>query len=106
MRREYISSNKPRSERAIRLRWLRKVKRPDLLPKALLKTNADLQKAYADWQKTNADLQKAYADWQKAYADWQKAYEYWWPAIVARHKIECPGCPFDYDKETIIFSKQ
>jgi len=141
----YIKTNKPENERAIRLKWLRPVKRPELLPKAVVKADADWQKAdadrkkayadwkkaYADWQKADADWQKAYADRQKADADWQKAYADrqkadadwkkayadrqkadadWkktigenWKNIVKRHKAECPGCPFDYDKKTLIF---
>lgn len=75
MRCKYIQANKAPTEIATRLKWMRPVERPDLLPEVVVKT----------------------------YADWQKAIKENWEAIDARHKAECPGCPFDYKKRTLIF---
>ena len=83
---KYIKQSKAKNQVKTRLRWLRKVKRPDLLPKAVFRTYADWQKADADWHKASADWHKAYADRQKASADWQKAYADWQKADADWHK--------------------
>jgi hypothetical protein len=82
VRRAYVKQSKARNEVATRLRWMLPVKSPDLLPKSVIKADAD---------------------WQKAYADRQKAVNENWKNIVKRHRAECPGCPFDYEKKTLIF---
>ena len=73
---EYIKTQKPTNEIATRLRWLRPVKNPGKLPLRVL---------------------EACADYNKACADYDKACANHWPTIVALHKEECPGCPFDYE---------
>ena len=78
-RREYIRTDKPEHERALRLRLLKVVKAP--LP-------PQLAKAYAAWAKADAALVKAYAAWVKAYAAWVKADDAWAKAYAARVKAD------------------
>ena len=90
-RRDYIDREKPENERAIRQEWMRPVKTPKRLPLAV--------------RRADAACSKADAAWSKAYAVWSKATEEHWDEIVALHKEECPGCPFDYENKTLIFPK-
>ena len=101
---EYIKTQKPTNEIATRLRWLRPVKNPGKLPLRVLEACADYNKACADYDKActdylkaRADYDKACTDYNKACADYDKACANHWPTIVALHKEECPGCPFDYE---------
>src|SRR3990167_10328209 len=67
---DYIKSEKPNDERAIRLKCFK------LLPRRALKDLPEnLLKAYDDWRKADDDRQKADDDWRKAYDDWRKAYD-------------------------------
>jgi hypothetical protein len=76
---DYILSNKPMGEQAVRLHWFRPFKG---------KLTSGILKAYADWKKADADWKKAYADWKKAYADAL-------PSLMAKHM---QGCPWDGKK--------
>lgn len=101
----YIQMHKHIQEIALRLEWMRKVQHPDLLPEAILRACADRDKEYAYCEKAEkADWDKACADRDKSDAAWLNALRNNWSAVVARHKAECPGCPFDYKKQkTLIF---
>jgi uncharacterized membrane protein YqiK len=88
----YILTQKPESERALRLRLFRPVF------KEKLEADAEGQKAYAEWQKANAERQKAYAERQKADAECQKAYAErrkadaeWQKADAERRKADAEG---------------
>lgn len=74
IRRQYVRRVKAYKEIPIRLKWMKPVKRPDLLPKEVVKKQGS---------------------WKSLRGNWRK--------IVARHKKEYPGCPFDYKKKTLIF---
>lgn len=69
---DYILSEKPEREHAIRFRNFRPVRVK--LPSSLAKANAALDIAYAAWDKAYAAGAKAYAAWAKAYAARDKAY--------------------------------
>ena len=62
---DYIKSEKPNDERAIRLKCFKLLPRRALkdLPENLLKAYDDRQKAYDDWRKADDDWRKAYDDW-------------------------------------------
>jgi len=71
-RRDYVRQTKRSYEIPIRLKWMKPVKRPDLLPKKVVKNRASYDSVRGNWRK-----------------------------IVARHKKEYPGCPFDYKRKTL-----
>ena len=94
-RREYIRTNKPEHERALRLRLLKVVKAP--LPPQLVKARAAWIKAYAARDQAYAARDQAYAAWfnsfaalvkadaarATAHAAWAKADAAWVKANVA-----------------------
>ena len=64
-------------------------------------------KAYNEAYKARDEACKACGEARKAWDEvckaWDEVVRKNWNAIVERHKIECPGCPFDYEKKTLIF---
>ena len=116
-RRLYIKRYKSFDEVPVRLKWMRKVKRPDLIPeagwrlKAVNRLNLKAKKAWDAYEKSTGP--KRYKLWRKqseALVEFNHAKHMLQKsvvrrchrkAIIARHKKECPGCPFDYEKWTL-----
>src|SRR3990167_8732095 len=98
---DYIKSEKPNDERAIRLKCFKLLPRRALkdLPENLLKAYDDRQKAYDDWR-------KAYDDWRKAYDDWRKAYDDWpLESKNSFHKKWCRCSHWDGKKLVFLLTK-
>jgi tetratricopeptide (TPR) repeat protein len=91
----YIETNKSQNEINVRLKCFCVVKRPDLLPKEVVKACADYHKAYADYHKAYADYDKAYTDYVKACADYHKTYADYHKAYADYHKA-CTDCDKAY----------
>ena len=69
---EYIMTEKPESERAVRLRNFRPVRIK--LPARLIKAGVELDKARAEYVRAWAEYCKAWAEYDKAEAEWYKAW--------------------------------
>ena len=103
-RRAYILTQKPKHERALRLRLLKVVKAP--LPPQLAETYAALAKANAALDKARAARDKAYDAWDKANAARVKADVAWAKVInspegVKFHAQVC-GCAWTPEQPDIL----
>ena len=87
-------TEKPDSERAVRLRNFRPVRIK--LPARLIKeagaeydkARAEWDKAWAEWDKARAELDKAWAEYDKTRAEYDKAWDEWDKAKVEYYKVE------------------
>lgn len=82
----YIKREKPKNERALRLRLIKRVR--GKLPVGLVKARAAYNKARAAYDKARSAYVKVWAAYNKAVQDNT-------PALRALHAKECPNCPWD-----------
>ena len=94
----YIKSQKPRSERVLRLRLL-KIIPEDRLPTRLLTAQIALDKARAELA-YNKTKKVAY---NRAYDVYDRALAKHMPDLITLHAELCPNCP--WDGETIFKKK-
>lgn len=105
LRISFIKKVKPYNEIPTRLKWLRRVKHPEKLPMAV----------YAAWLAFAPACQKQYSAVdhnQSIYLAYvrtktmlDRALREHQVGISRRHRIECPGCPWDPRKKTLKFPK-
>ena len=106
-RREYIRKFKPDCEVATRLKWFRLVKNPRALPKeyrlAVTKLRRAIKTRDAHKNRRDQKYHKLSAVVYAAHTNVYTAYGKCMGGIEKLHRKECPGCPWDYKGQTLLF---
>jgi hypothetical protein len=90
-RRRYVREFKYFEEVPTRLKWMRPVQRVDLLPK-------EVRRAIGIYTR---EVRSLGVVTPLSIRILERAVRRNWKRVVARHRKECPGCPFDYRKKTL-----
>lgn len=108
-RRDFVRRFKEKHEVPTRLKWMVPVK--GKIPKKLDDAVRAARIATRKWEaaKKKFGFEAAFIEHRDtlnaATQLVESTYREYMPEIIAMHKAECPGCPFDYENNTLRFPK-
>ena len=99
---------KPAHEVATRQEWYRTVQHPERLPQPVIDAARTLDKAWRSYEVPGlslSDVPRLYLVLQldHAYLALCQVHNAHRDEMEALHKEECPGCPWDYESQQMVF---